>query len=250
MKNMSCSKTGTTRVQLVTDAGLQRLPRSSAIAIAAVVALSACSTDDNSSEDAANTTEPGQGQEEAFEAEEPAEAEASEGATNGGDDIDTTESTEAAEDTDGAEGTEVKIGTEFTDEETGDIVTIVSAVRNNPTEYYEASDSPHGEMVYVEVKAVPGDTYGGTISSSDFYLDSAGVEANYTASAQDELEAAGYDYFDFAPRREGEHTGYVPIFVKETADELTGSYIRPEAKVLGEDKKVPEFEASFKVPAN
>ena len=32
----------------------------------------------------------------------------------------------------------VEVGTEFTDEETGDVVTIVSAVRHNPTEYYMA----------------------------------------------------------------------------------------------------------------
>ena len=104
-------------------------------------------------------------------------------------------------------------------------------------------------MVYIEVKVEPGDSYGGTISASDFYLDSAGEEANYASSAKDELKDAGFEYLDLAPRRDGEHTGYVPIYVSETADVLKGTYLRPEAKVLGEDKKVPEFSSEFEVPA-
>src|SRR5699024_7974201 len=87
-----------------------------------------------------------------------------------------------------AEPTEVEVGAEFTDEETGDEFTIVPAVRDNPTEYYEATDNPDGEMVYLEVSVVPGDAYGGTISASDFYLvDGEGEEIDYAASADDEM---------------------------------------------------------------
>lgn len=35
----------------------------------------------------------------------------------------------------------------------------------------------------------------------------------------------------------------MPIYIGETADSLNGAYARPEAKVIGEDKKVPEFRA-------
>ncbi|WP_193096071.1 hypothetical protein [Brevibacterium sp. FME17] len=216
------------------------LTQSSALAIAAVLALSACGTDDSAVDEAPSDAAPGQGQEEALEAGEEAEQTPEE----------TAESDSAEDASDKAEGAEVKVGAEFTDKETGDVVTVVSAVRDNPTEYYEATDNPDGEMVYIEVKVVPGKSYGGTISAADFYLDSAGEEANYASSAKDELEEAGYEYFDRAPRRDGDHTGYIPIYVSETADELKGSYIRPEAKVLGEDKKIPEFTSEFGVPAS
>lgn len=207
------------------------LTQTSALAFAAVLTLSACGTEDSAANEAPDDAAPSQGQEEALEAEEPAESEGTEGASGE------------------AEATEVEVGAEFTDEETGDVVTIVSAVRNNPTEYYEATDNPDGEMVYIEVQVVPGKSYGGTISAGDFYLDSAGEDANYASSAKDELEEAGYEYFERAPRRDGEHTGYIPIYMSETADELEGSYIRPEAKVIGEDKKVPEFTSEFDIPA-
>ncbi|MGO3680897.1 hypothetical protein [Brevibacterium aurantiacum] len=219
------------------------LTQTSALAFAAVLALSACGSNDTAADEAPEEAAPSQSQGEALEAEEPAEETTDETAAE------TTETDEAEGMSDKAEGTEVEIGTEFTDEETGDVITIVSAVRNNPTEYYEAADNPDGEMVYIEVKVEPGDSYGGTISASDFYLDSAGEEANYASSAKDELKDAGFEYFDLAPRRDGEHTGYVPIYVSETADVLKGTYLRPEAKVLGEDKKVPEFSSEFEVPA-
>lgn len=216
------------------------LTQSSALAVAALLALSACGPDDSASGKDNTAGAPSKGQEEALEAEETAGETAAE----------TAETDSADGEADKAEGTEVKVGAEFTDKETGDVVTVVSAVRNNPTEYYEATDNPDGEMVYIEVKVVPGDSYGGSISSADFYLDSAGEEANYASSAKDELEDAGYEYFDRAPRRDGEHAGFIPIYVSETADELKGSYLRPEAKVIGEDKKVPEFTSEFEVPAS
>lgn len=213
------------------------LTRSAAVAVASVLALSACGTNEPDTAEEADSSEQEQTEETNSapleqETEEAEEAAATEDATTSG------------------EGTEVKVGTEFTDDETGDVITIVSAVRNNPTEYYEASDNPDGEMVYLEVKVVPGKEYGGTISASDFYLDDGGDEVNYAASADDEVEEAGYEYFDSAPRREGEHTGYVPIYISETADSLKGAYVRPEAKVIGEDKKVPEFRSEFDVPAS
>lgn len=213
------------------------LTRSAAVAVASVLALSACGTNEPDTAEEADSSEQEQTDETDSapleqETEEAEEAAATEDATTSG------------------EGTEVKVGTEFTDDETGDVITIVSAVRNNPTEYYEASDNPDGEMVYLEVKVVPGKEYGGTISASDFYLDDGGDEVNYAASADDEVEEAGYEYFDSAPRREGEHTGYVPIYISETADSLKGAYVRPEAKVIGEDKKVPEFRSEFDVPAS
>ena len=68
------------------------------------------------------TRAPSQSQGEAPRSEEPAEETTDETAAE------TTETDEAEGMSDKAEGTEVEIGTEFTDEETGDVITIVSAV--------------------------------------------------------------------------------------------------------------------------
>lgn len=223
------------------------LTQTSALAVAAVLALSACGSSDGATEgapreDSQSEAAPSEDENQGFSAEENTEE------TEAPDGTDTTDTTDAGAGT--ADGAEVKVGTEFTDEETGDVITIVSAVRHNPTEYYEATDDPDGEMVYLEVKVEPGKTYGGTVSSADFFLDSAGSEANYASTAKDEVEEAGYEYFDFASRRDGRATGYIPIYLGKTADTLKGSYVRPEAKVIGEDKKVPEFEAEFEIPAS
>ncbi|MGO1979219.1 MAG: hypothetical protein ACTIMA_07250 [Brachybacterium tyrofermentans] len=157
----------------------------------------------------------------------------------------------AGEDTAAAAGesTVVEIGTELVDEETGDVVTILSAVRGNPTDFYAATDNPDGEMIYLEVAVTPGGQYGGVVSQSDFYLEDDGEEVNYAASADDELTAAGFEYFEGAPRRDGEATGYIPIYVETTGDTLTGSYVRPEAEVIGEDTVIPEFRGEFEIPA-
>lgn len=152
-------------------------------------------------------------------------------------------------DTEEADGAVVEIGTEFTDEETGDVITIVSAVRHNPTEFYMATDNPDGEMIYLEVTVTPGDIYGGVISQSDFLLDDDGEEVNYAASADDEMIEAGFEYFDGPSRRDGEATGYIPIYVETTGDTLQGAYVRPEMKILGEDETVPEFRGEFEIPA-
>lgn len=149
-----------------------------------------------------------------------------------------------------SKATTVKVGKSMTDKATGDVITIVSAVRHNPTQYYEASNSPNGEMVYLKVKVVPGKKFGGTISASSFYLAGDGEKSNYAASAKKEVTAAGYEYFDYASRRKGTHEGYVPIFVPRTADTLEGSYTRRAAKVIGKDQTLAEFTGTFTVPAS
>ena len=143
----------------------------------------------------------------------------------------------------------VEIGTEFTDEETGDVITIVSAVRHNPTEYYLASDNPDGEMIYLEVEVTAGDQFGGVISQQDFVLDDGGEEVNYASTADEELAAAGFENFEGASRRDGGGAGYIPIYVEQTDDTLSGAYVRPEMKILGEDATVPEFRGEFEIPA-
>lgn len=216
---------------------IARSPRLVALALATTLTLSACGfpggndREGEGTDTGGGTTEETAAEESAEPAAEPAETAASGGPAAGGD------------------STTVDIGTEFTDTDTGDVITIVSAVRNNPTEYYEASSNPNGEMIYLEVSVDPGEDYGGSLSSSEFYLDSGGEEANYASTASPELEEAGYTYFDTAPRRDGEHSGYIPIFVPESAPTIEGSYVRPEADIIGEDRSLPEFEGTFTIPA-
>lgn len=236
------------------------IARGAALAAATMLALTACGGTDETTETpdapAAGVEEQEDDAaaedadtEEADGADEDAEAdEADDSAAEDGSEDDAAE--KDAEDGDAAgEGAVVEIGTEFTDEETGDVITIVSAVRHNPTEYYMASDNPDGEMIYLEVTVTPGDIYGGVISQSDFLLDDDGEEVNYAASADDEMIEAGFEYFDGPSRRDGEATGYIPIYVETTGDTLQGAYVRPEMKILGEDETVPEFRGEFEIPA-
>lgn len=215
------------------------IARGAALAAAAMLALTACGGTDEA---------PAEQDREAGAAEQEADPAAEEEADDSG------ASDAGGEEEDGdaagtAEGTVVEIGTELTDEETGDVVTVVSAVRNNPTEYYQATDNPDGEMIYLEVKVVPGEQFGGVVSQQDFLLDDGGEEVNYASTADDELTAAGYTYFEGAPRRDGEATGFIPIYVEQSGDTLTGAYVRPEAKILGEDETIPEFRGEFEIPA-
>ena len=235
------------------------IARGAALAAATMLALTACGGTDEAEvpDDGAAGIEEQEAEQDAADDEEAEDSDTedaeAEGEDDAADDEDAEDAEGAEEEGDSAaaagEGTVVEIGTEFTDEETGDVVTIVSAVRHNPTEYYMASDNPDGEMIYLEVKVTPGDIYGGVISQSDFLLDDDGEEVNYAASADDEMIEAGFEYFDGPSRRDGEATGYIPIYVETTGDTLQGAYVRPEMKILGEDETVPEFRGEFEIPA-
>ena len=237
------------------------IARGAALAAATMLALTACGGTDETTETpdapAAGVEEQEDDAaaedadtEEADGADEDAEAdEADDSAAEDGSEDDAAEKDAEGGDAAAGEGAVVEIGTEFTDEETGDVITIVSAVRHNPTEYYMATDNPDGEMIYLEVTVIPGDVYGGVISQSDFLLDDDGEEVNYAASADDEMIEAGFEYFDGPSRRDGEATGYIPIYVETTGDTLQGAYVRPEMKILGEDETVPEFRGEFEIPA-
>ena len=237
------------------------IARGAALAAATMLALTACGGTDETTETPDAPAAGVEGQEddaaaedadteEADGADEDAEAdEADDSAAEDGSEDDAAEKDAEGGDAAAGEGAVVEIGTEFTDEETGDVITIVSAVRHNPTEYYMASDNPDGEMIYLEVTVTPGDIYGGVISQSDFLLDDDGEEVNYAASADDEMIEAGFEYFDGPSRRDGEATGYIPIYVETTGDTLQGAYVRPEMKILGEDETVPEFRGEFEIPA-
>ena len=62
------------------------------------------------------------------------------------------------------------------------------------------------------------------------------------------MTAAGHEYFERAPRRDGEHTGYVPIYVETTADTLEGAYIRPEAEDPRRGRDHPRVPRRFRDP--
>lgn len=238
------------------------IARGAALAAATMIALTACGGTDEAPAEEDPAAAVGAEEQQDGPAEEGADAEAEadseDRAAEEGDANAAEEDSEGTED-DGAEGaggdaaasegTVVEIGTEFTDEETGDVITIVSAVRNNPTEYYLANDNPDGEMIYLEVEVTAGDQFGGVISQQDFVLDDGGEEVNYAGTADDELTAAGFEYFEGTPRSDGEGTGFIPIYVETTGDTLKGAYVRPEMKILGEDATVPEFRGEFEIPA-
>src|SRR5699024_5282927 len=91
--------------------------------------------------------------------------------------------------------------------------------------------------------------YGGVISQRDFVLEDGSEEVNYAASADDELIEAGYEYFDGQSRRDGEATGYIPIYVDTTGDTIKGAYVRPELQLVREYETVAVLRGEFEMLA-
>lgn len=141
----------------------------------------------------------------------------------------------------------IKIDHEFEDKETGDKITVLNAMRNVPSEQWRVK-SDGAEMVYIEVKIVPGDKFMGTVSYRDFGItDSEGTE-NRPVVEEEEMEALGLEVLESVRRREGEATGWIAIPIETPGGTVTGTYTRPEAKVLGENETVPEFVEEFEIP--
>lgn len=160
---------------------------------------------------------------------------------------------DATEDPSGAgeEGAEVQIGETFTDPETGDSITIISALRDMPTERDAIYLEEGGEVVYLQLEVTPGDTYGGMLSTNDFSIQYDGNEDRAKTTLAEEISAAGYEPMESIARRDGAAGPVWLAFTVESdrEDSYTGVYLRPETKILGEDTVVPEFRHEYTIPA-
>ena len=150
-----------------------------------------------------------------------------------------------------AEATPVKINASLQDKEVGDKVEVVSAIRH--AAYPSVADALErgGELVLLEVKVTPSGQFGGLIAASAFRLVGAnGDQVRSKTSLEAEMKADGKPLLD-APRRDGAATGWVAVLLDEdqAGETYEGIYIRREAKVIGQDKTLPEFTGKFSVPA-
>lgn len=146
---------------------------------------------------------------------------------------------------------EVPINKVLKDTEVGDTITVISAIRG--ASYPSVADkiAEGSELVLLQVKITPSGDFGGLVSPGSFRLNKAdGDQERYTSRVDDEMEADGKKVLD-APRRDGEATGWVAFLFDEDekAASYTGEYRRSAAKVIGEDKTLPEFTIEFEVPA-
>lgn len=146
---------------------------------------------------------------------------------------------------------EVQINKVLDDTAVGDSVTVLSAIRG-ATYPSVADDIADGsELVLLQVKVTPSGDFGGLVSPGSFRLNKAdGDQERYTSKVDDDMEADGKKVLR-AARRDGETTGWVAFLFDddEKAATYTGEYTRAAAKVIGEDKTLPEFKATFEVPA-
>lgn len=160
------------------------------------------------------------------------------------------ETTEAAPQG-GTPNAEAPIGTEITDGELGDTITIVSVRRDVPSTLQERAVADGGEVFYLQLSATPGQEYGGVLTERDFYVNPGEPdEDNTMLTLDDEIIAAGLPLFEGATRRDGGTvTGWIGFVAEKRKDTYPGAYIRPEVKILGQDTRIPEFRADFVVPA-
>ncbi|MFC7455965.1 hypothetical protein ACFQS2_02050 [Brachybacterium sp. GCM10030267] len=228
--------------------------RSAAAGALALFALSACG---GSPEEAAEGDAP------AVEEEAPAaEVDASDGGGEAdesepkADEADESEAEEgeADEDTGSApagESVEVPIDETFTDEETGDEITVISAMRDMPSEHDSIYIEEGGEVLYLQIEVTPGEEFGGVVSMRDFFIQYGDEEENAKSSLGEEISEAGYTEFERAPRRDGAtEPAWIGFTVEgERQESYTAAYVRPETEILGEDETIPEFRHEFEIPA-
>ena len=144
---------------------------------------------------------------------------------------------------------EVQINKVLADTEVGDTITVISAIRG-ATYPSVADDIADGsELVLLQVKVTPSGDFGGLVSPGSFRLNKAdGDQERYTSKVDDDMVADGKKVLR-AARRDGETTGWVAFLFDddEKAATYTGEYTRAGAKVIGEDKTLAEFKATFEV---
>lgn len=220
---------------------ISRLTRRSAIAGLGLVALAACSSEDE--EPAVAEDQPAPEDQEASDGGED-DQEASDG--GGEDTADDADSEDAAP---AGDETEVEIGHEFEDPETGDVFTVRSAVRNVDSEAGADVIAEGGEIIYLLVSVVPSDEFGGAISGRDFEIADGESSSSTVGDLEEELESSDRDLWERPRRMDGEFEGYIALMAETAADSYTVIYTRGEAEILGEDETIDEFSEEFEIPA-
>lgn len=209
----------------------------------AVLALSGCGLIGGGTQGPEDPTEEerSDGQESTEESPEEGSEQAEDGATEEG-----TGSDEGS----GAVGdpTEVTIGETLTDEELGEEITVVSAIRDMTSERHGDFIAEGGEVNYVQVEVSPSGEWGGALGTTDFAIEG---HDNAEVNLLPEMRDNGYTPLDTYARRDGDSGPlWLAFTVHEQAEETyTMVYTRAESEVIGEDRTLPEFRGEVTIPA-
>lgn len=164
----------------------------------------------------------------------------------------TTEEEQSEGESDGStgEGTEVQIGESFTDEELGDTITVVSALRDMPSERHASFIEEGGEVFYVQIEISPGE-YSGAIGSIDFLNTSVPGQDKAEVTLATEMRDQGYEPLETYARTDGDSPPLWLAFTvhEERQDTYTLAYVRPEASDADSGEPIPEFRHEFEIPA-
>ena len=200
-----------------------RVPAASAAAVL-LLSLSACGGSDSSDGDTATTTPD------------------TSAATSAPAPEETTESPAAAQ-------TEIAVDQTITDEEYGNTIKITKLVRDFQAPSKTNIPEGGGEWVLVQLDTTAGDKYSGGIQGG-FTLYSGGELAGTTTGIiDDDMSAAGFTPWEEASAGE-QTTGWVAFQINNRADAYQFQYKRGAAKIIGQDKEIPEKIFSVDLPTS
>lgn len=150
------------------------------------------------------------------------------------------------------QGTEVPIDETFTDEQLGDTFTVVSVLRDMPSERHASFIEEGGEVIYLQIEISPGD-FGGAIGSNSFILNRGTPgEDNAELGLVSEIEEHGYEVLQTYPRREGASGPLWMAFTihEQRQDTYTCTYVREQGEMMDSGEVVPEYVHEFQIPSS
>lgn len=178
------------------------------------------------------------------------------GGSDGSDDdtapAETTSSAPAPEETTeapAAEQTEIAVDQTITDPEYDNVIKITGLVRD-----FTAPSKPNipdggGEWVLVELDTTAGDKFSGGIQGGFTLYTGEELGGTTTGIIDDDMAAAGFTPWETASS--GEQTkGWVAFQVNTRQDTYQLKYKRLAAKIIGQDKEIPEKIFSVDLPAS
>ena len=148
----------------------------------------------------------------------------------------------------GGQQKEVPLGIIATDPHVGDRIEIVSAIRHFTDHDYKLLDG--AELVLLQVKITPSQQYRGIISGSSFALRGADNRPVKGTTAYDKhIKAAGMKPLGMPSRQNGPTTGWfgVMMYERDTARTYEAAYLRPQSKVIGKNKTLPQYSKKFTI---
>ncbi|MFC0673227.1 hypothetical protein [Brachybacterium hainanense] len=151
------------------------------------------------------------------------------------------------------DASEIPIGVRFSDPETGDSFSVISVLRHAPSRLRARTIAEGGEVLYLQVEAVPGDRPVTAIYGAFWYVLVDGAEHRSDIGLEAEVSESGRTPFDAVAQDEADPGArWVPFQLPPPRPRrCRGAYVRPELsrEVEGRTVLVPEFRHEFGIPA-